>query len=343
MKENRTDLKDWLETDDDFLEFLEQEAQSDNYKSLKKEAEAGPHPTEDMLYDYVLDVLDHNAAKAVRNHILFCGECARELLRIRLIEEASENAFLSWLDTPCLSDRLKNWVFRFRKLLVSGLCVATVSGIIVFHIFPSLPRLISKSYETAFIENIRFSPDDLRKRPVLPWQEPGRYYGFASSDRYAPANRAFGAGLWQGSQAMTKGEKALTLPEFFSPGWQGSGDHMEEDEWPDTPWAVYYSLGRWCFLVQAVSLSDEEIPHEFWEKQRKILGEMRKAFYNLPDTFKDKRADKIIEKVLARIESDLKTPEGTFPGKKKRQAIAFQTEHLIKYLSPRHIPQREKE
>ena len=87
-------LKDALKSDESFFEFLKQGADSDEYRHLKRRVEKeGPHPADEMLHDYVLGWLDEQDAKMVRAHILICGLCTDEILRLTRIEsELDENA-----------------------------------------------------------------------------------------------------------------------------------------------------------------------------------------------------------------------------------------------------------
>jgi len=370
---NNTDIKKAMKSNEDFLALLKQAAQSDEYRKLKKRAEEGPHPTDEMLYEYVLDVLDDEDARKIRDHISLCGICAKEVLQIRMMEENAEEELLAWTKNPSLWERMK-WVTsnlsqsysdwwamlsirprQFMTYAASGLSVATACLIIYFN-FPwdtispepniiaepsQIPKpvaeeikiaqgLITESYQTALTLRLAGSS------PRLPWQCTVKSYGFSHSDQHSPASRAFGAGLWTGDQNLSKEEASAPMPEFFSPKWR-AGDDVKADEWPETQWSPYFSLGRWGFLIQTVCESDEAFPHEFWGKQDRILSQIQEKFENMPDDIRENA--KVIDKVLGRIDSVLKKSDKNPPTKRHRRKIAFQIGNLIKYLSPKHIPQ----
>jgi hypothetical protein len=97
MKE-RNDTKNVFQNDEDFLTLVAQEARSDNYQKALRNVEQGPHPTDEMLYDYVWGELDKQEARIIRIHIAFCGICAEEVLRLRLVEEELEEKVLDWMN-----------------------------------------------------------------------------------------------------------------------------------------------------------------------------------------------------------------------------------------------------
>ena len=96
MKE-KNDAKNVFQNDGDFLTLLAQEARSDNYQEAIRNIEQGPHPTDEMLYDYVWGELDRQEARIIRIHIAFCEICAEEVLRLRLVEEELEEKVLDWM------------------------------------------------------------------------------------------------------------------------------------------------------------------------------------------------------------------------------------------------------
>lgn len=61
--------------------------QSKAYQHAKKVEQEQPHPSPEMLYDFVLDDLDVEAAHQVRMHLTYCPDCANEVLAIMRIEE----------------------------------------------------------------------------------------------------------------------------------------------------------------------------------------------------------------------------------------------------------------
>ncbi len=336
MEKKRIDLKEALNNNEDFMAFLEQEARSDEHQRLKKNVEKGPHPTGEMLYDYVLGLMDHKKSRVIRDHISLCGPCAREVLRIRLIEDELEEELLDWVNKLPFMERLKIFVsapWSLQKFMLPG--AGIVATCLLFFLWQaSIQNLISESYQTAFIHEVTLTHDNLKENLNFPWEEPAESLGFGYSNRYSHANRAFGAGLWSGREELSEKKKFPPMPEFLSPAWQSDGN-IKKQSWHETPWANYFSLGRWCFLVKSVCLSGEEVPYAFWEKQSRIVSRMQKDFLEMPEEFK--KNIKPINNTLKIVEKALKDSEENSLGKKQYRIIASETGNLIKYLSPRGL------
>ena len=98
MKKKRKKLKEALKSDESFLEFLKQGAESDDYQKLKERVEKGPHPTREMLYDYVLNWTDQTDDEKIMDHIAFCPVCSKEVLSIMKIEHELEEDMLDWVN-----------------------------------------------------------------------------------------------------------------------------------------------------------------------------------------------------------------------------------------------------
>ncbi len=88
--------KDVFQHDEDFLTWLAQEAYSERSQEFLRSVEQGPHPTDDMLFEYVCGGLDEQDAGIIRDHIAFCEVCAEEVLRLRLVQEELEERLLDW-------------------------------------------------------------------------------------------------------------------------------------------------------------------------------------------------------------------------------------------------------
>ncbi len=95
MKEERG-AKDLFRRDEGFLDHLGREARSERFRNFHQRVEQGPHPTDELLYEYVWGGLDEQDAGMIRVHIAFCGICAEEVLRLRLVEEELEEKLLTW-------------------------------------------------------------------------------------------------------------------------------------------------------------------------------------------------------------------------------------------------------
>lgn len=66
---------------------LRQDIASENFRRTQREFRAAPHPTSDNLYHYALGWLPEGEAAYLRQHLLFCEDCAAEVARIIGIEQ----------------------------------------------------------------------------------------------------------------------------------------------------------------------------------------------------------------------------------------------------------------
>lgn len=319
MNRKKINIDDALKNDENFLQFLAQEAQSDSYRERKKQTEQGPHPTDDMLYDYVLGYLDEREAGIIREHIAFCGLCAQEVLQFRMIEENLEEKLVKQADTLSLKTRIQLLFSGMRKIyLTPGLCAAGIC-LLIWLIYQ--PDPLSESYRMISALGLQTKFDESLS---LPWEKPAAAFGFTSHRHSpAPANRAFGAGLWAGRAELCR-DKSSAMPESLSPKPQ---DGIKKDHWSKTQWAPFYSAGRWCLLAQAVCMLQENIPYEFWEKQILILNQIQKDFEKLPETVRQE--DEILYKTLERVESAIKDARA-----RPCRTVASEIVPLIGYMSP---------
>jgi len=94
------DLKTALQSMDTFLEYIRNQDQLPDYKNIVQNVEKGSHPTNEMLYDYVLDLLNEEDEERVDNHIAFCRICRHEVLVIMEMEESFDKGLISWANSP---------------------------------------------------------------------------------------------------------------------------------------------------------------------------------------------------------------------------------------------------
>jgi len=109
-EEKRKKLKEALKSDERFLEFIKQGAESDDYQKSKERVEKGPHPTREMLYDYVLNWTDQTGDENIMAHMTFCSVCSKEVLSIMKIEHELEEDMLDWANQQSLIEKLKQLV-----------------------------------------------------------------------------------------------------------------------------------------------------------------------------------------------------------------------------------------
>jgi hypothetical protein len=98
-----------------FFMSLEQKLRTDEFRKLKKKAEYGPHPTDDMLFNYVLGWMDDEDAEIIENHFLLCKICAEEVSRIRLIDSESNQALLDWANSSPKKPQIIEKAIRMMK------------------------------------------------------------------------------------------------------------------------------------------------------------------------------------------------------------------------------------
>lgn len=96
MKKQRITLQEALHSNKTFLTFLAQEAHSEAYLGKKQVVEKGPHPTTEMLHEYVWAAMDENTSKIIRNHLSFCSICTQQIVSLGLIKQKAEEGLLSW-------------------------------------------------------------------------------------------------------------------------------------------------------------------------------------------------------------------------------------------------------
>jgi hypothetical protein len=336
MKEQKASLQH-----EKFLSFLEQKVQSDEYRELKDKAENGSHPTGDMLYDYVLGGLDVNEAKIIRKHILFCERCAEEVLRIRQVERELEKDLPVRLDQQILNGTLRQLVSKckacFSVRVALGFAMTVAACLLIYFLTPDLHQnqlsdMIADSYQTA---QTAFGPGGTGEILSFPWEKNEPMLGFASPEQDSPASRAFGAGLWSGRARMnelTSKSSRDTLPDFLSPGRQGDSS-IAADDWRQTSWDIYFWLGEWCYLMQAVCHSDSEISYEFWEQQETVFKEIQKRFD--ATSGKSEKNVKTLKKVFQNIENIFKDSGLHRFDRTRRKELAFEINYVTDEFSPK--------
>lgn len=100
MNPESSTAHDIVQEDEAFLASLAQAARSQEYATHKHETEHSVHPTDDMLYQYVLEELDAHEMRWVRRHLAFCRRCSEDVLRIRDLEARIEESLADWAADP---------------------------------------------------------------------------------------------------------------------------------------------------------------------------------------------------------------------------------------------------
>jgi hypothetical protein len=334
-----------------FLAFVEQAGRSEAFRKIADAVEEQDHPSPDMLYDFFWERLDNAESDIVENHLDFCSVCHKELSHIRAVEsELERSAFpndekIAWnRSLPLLSNMavhatgLRQWIAvnPWRAVQAAGLVAVSV----LFILWMGLPgaserldKMINQSYHADYFQQIRLS----KTRYDLPWETPAIGYGFASGAESTDASRAFGAGLWSGRQTIQKTETTTPIPDFLTPVRQKDAPNTKV--WSNTPWNLYYQMGRWCFLIYAVSHVDHLAPPAFWEDQKKIVGQLKEVYAEAAQ--KGGESGGVVEASLNELASEfVELKEKNYQSTKK---IAFEIRNLIIYLSHGLESDREKD
>lgn len=77
-----------LASEENLREWFRRSAQTQAYRDARQRAEAGPHPTPEMLCDYIAGEMSAADSRIISDHLLFCGFCAQEKLQIHAMRDA---------------------------------------------------------------------------------------------------------------------------------------------------------------------------------------------------------------------------------------------------------------
>jgi hypothetical protein len=98
MKKEHSRLHDAVQQDTDFLRFIAQKARASAFRAHRQHIEKGPHPTKEMLLDYVWDTLDSEKKGILRTHLAGCSQCSHLANRLGTIRRDAEEALGAWAD-----------------------------------------------------------------------------------------------------------------------------------------------------------------------------------------------------------------------------------------------------
>jgi len=342
MEKNKGKLKEAGERHESFLSFVTHEASSERYQAMKSSAEAGEHPPDDMLRDYVLDRLDEEKSDRVMAHLAVCEICLKDIRLIReehMEEIPPETIFdkeeLAGMARQPEKNRMAALKEKISELsatlwfrpLVSGLAAACL---VAYLMMPrsDIGEMVARSYETAFTQNISFARGKAADAFRLPRAD-GDAFSFMSLKDHAPGIRAFAAGLWAGRAELRR--VAPDIPESampkFLPAPQPGKSALEE--WSRGKWAICFHLGRWSFLMRAACLTDTDFPPDFWKQQADISGKFMEKIDEEPDIIG--KNVKFVRRSLARTASALKTSAGK-PDEHERGKLLHDLDNLVAYI-----------
>jgi len=191
----------------------------------------------------------------------------------------------------------------------------------------NIETLIARSYQADAVQEMKF--EDLALN--LPSKFSEQAFGLAPGGRHSPESRAFGAGVWSGTQEIRASDSETTvsvMPDILSTKWK-EGPDISADDWRETSWNMFFHAGRWCFLLRALCLPETEIPRELWEKQQIILEKIQKELAKQTGT-----EAQVITATLGRIGQDMEDSAPDSPDESRREKIASDLENMIIYLMP---------
>lgn len=280
-------------------------------------------PSDGQLAAFAEGRLKHNEREMMLAHLIACPSC-----------------YSQWLDTSFSKPVATENVRKTRPLGLSvtwwhRLCIGfplAAAACLLFFLMTPIPlsTQIARSYQTALAQNSSFRSGEQILAFGLPWEETQQRFAFGASAKQNPEHRAFGAGLWSGRHAFSKNQPSPPMPDILSPGWPG--DPIQAQHWSETQYGICFSMGRWCFLLQAVCLSDKAFSQSFWKQQAAISDQIQKDFAL---AVKDGSTHaRIVGERLSTIQSVLKASAQKGLTRKQRRKVAREVGILTEYLSP---------
>ncbi|MCP4353725.1 MAG: hypothetical protein GY795_50400 [Desulfobacterales bacterium] len=322
MSKETDEIKKAFESNEKFFEFLKQNAR---YESKDRQVpEYTPHPSRDMIRDYVKGFLNDKQEKEVGDHILVCDDCTDKVFQMTNNADWMEKlASIPASVQAMFSDKSE----KPRMYLLSGFGMAAVCLILYLIWPPSLSNMLDKSFQIVLTQEI-----SIKNNIELPWDKPDKSPAFAPVNRDAPAYRAFAAGMWTGSQSFSKEKNPWH--DFLSPGWPDNTS-IEAGKWSDTGWSVYFQMGQWCYLLQAVCGADTKLSYEFWEQQALILDKIERLFEHSPKTPEDLR---FVKDRFEKLKSVFKELNQDIPDKRQCRIITDEAGGLTDHMGPPYVP-----
>jgi hypothetical protein len=184
--------------------------------------------------------------------------------------------------------------------------------------FQTLDIQLQKSYDMISQKGL------INDQFILPGKWSAETYGLSDSNYY-PENIAFGAGLWEGFQELSKpGEKFPAIPEWICTHWEGN-------KWTESQWKTYFFLGKWCYIQRYVCLTQTSASQNFWANQTAVLNQLVDYIQQDADTSQNDIHRTIIRS-LKNVQDELKLIHKDMRVHKDK--IALEIYGLIRYLCP---------
>lgn len=232
-------------------------------------------PTDETMALFVDGRLDEMERQKVLDHLNECRRCYSQWIEM--------TSALEEVDRESLHTRHKNRRFY----LGSGVAAAAAACLVViiigrlYFFAPHMSGLLQDSYLSASRENLIGSPGQLPAPWVLLERSRGEF-----ADPRQKAAQALEDGFAAGNDILAA-TVAHKLPKA--------------DRWEDTGFRLYYHLGLWCYLLEAVCASGKEAPASYWKLQEKTASRFVKAFADLPQ----RDIAGYLAKIMAEIQEDI--------------------------------------
>lgn len=310
---------------------------------VQEQSPPGDCPSDEQIAAFADGQLKNDERKMILAHLNACPSCYRQWLDISFFTitdtKALQESYSS--DLPVIetvTKKMQKIIPSFRlssawwERLSIGFAVAAAACLLLFMMTPiPLEIQITRSYQSALVQKPAFKAGEEQAQALgLPWEKAERHFAFGTSPRHDPEYRAFGAGLWSGRQAFSGVRQTYPMPAMLSPKWKNSP--TDADHWSETRYGIYYTMGRWCFLLRAICLSDSRFSQNFWEEQRTISDRIEKDFISAEKS--DSTRFRIVKERLRNIQSALNASVQESPSRKQRRKAARELAMLTDYLSP---------
>ena len=150
MKKQHTTLKDAARQEADFLSFVAQKASAAAFQAQRQRTEKGPHPTKEMLLDYVWDTLDSGKRSILRTHLSGCSYCSHLVTRLGTIRREAGEALGSWSNetqgftasVPALDGVLDETALEYWEPVGAGEALVAASSVTQEHEFHTKAGLV---------------------------------------------------------------------------------------------------------------------------------------------------------------------------------------------------------
>jgi len=102
-----------LRNSENFLKYIKKLASSPDVEVLRRNAEAGPHPSGESLYDLALNWTDEKHKSSIIDHIAHCRMCSKEFLNIMEMNNELDDDLTQTVDSLPLLKKIQNMISDF--------------------------------------------------------------------------------------------------------------------------------------------------------------------------------------------------------------------------------------